>query len=82
MVQNSRSKRGCLLAPTLFNILIEQTMSDAWEEHDRMISISSRIIINLQFADDIDAVAEEDQEQEAEVESLNKTCTRCKTGMG
>ena len=58
-------------------------MSDALEEQDRTVIISSRIIINLQFADDIDAVAEEDQEQEdqeqeAQVESLNKTCTRYK----
>ena len=53
-------------------------MSDAVEEHDGKISISSRNIINLQFAMDIDAVAEEEQEQEIIVESLNKTCTRYK----
>ena len=39
------------------------------------ISISSRNIINLQFAEDTDAIAEEKQEQETLVESLNKTCT-------
>ena len=49
-------------------------MSDALEEHDGKISISSRNI-NLQFAEDIDAIAEEKQEQETLVESLNKTCT-------
>ena len=53
-------------------------MSDAVEEHDGKISISSRNIINLQFAVDIDAVAEEEQEQETIVESLSKTCTRYK----
>ena len=53
-------------------------MSDALEEYDGKVSISSRNIINLQFADDIDAVAEEEQEQEILVESLNKTCTRHK----
>ena len=53
-------------------------MFDAPEEHDRKISISSRNIINLQFASDIDAIAEEKQEQEILVESLNKTCTRYK----
>ena len=50
-------------------------MSNALEEHDRKISISSKNIINLQFAEDIDAMAEEKQEQETLVESLNKTCT-------
>ena len=45
-------------------------MSDALEEHDGKISISSRNIINLQFAEDIDAIAEEKQEQETLVESL------------
>ena len=32
----------------------------------------------LRFVDDIDALAEEEQEQEALVESLDKTCTRFK----
>ena len=75
MFQN-RVKKGCLLSPTLFNIYIEQIMSDALEEHDGKASISSRNIINLQFAKDIDAVADEEQEHETLVESLNKTCTR------
>ena len=52
-------------------------MSEAQEEHDGKVSIS-RNIIDLQFADDIDGVAEEEQEQEALIESLNKTCTRYK----
>ena len=43
-----------------------------------MVSISSRNTINLQFALDIDAVAEEKQEQETLVESVNKICTRYK----
>ena len=53
-------------------------MSDAMEEHHGKVSISSRNIITLQFAKEIEAVAEEEQEQETLVESLNKTCTRYK----
>ena len=53
-------------------------MSDALEEHDWKVSIGSRNITNLIFADDIDALAEEEQELEALVESLDKTCTRYK----
>ena len=39
---------------------------------------SARNITNLRFADNIDALAEEEQELEALVESLDKTCTRYK----
>ena len=52
-------------------------MSDALEEHDGKVSIGGRNITSLRFADDIDAVAEEEQELEA-LESLGKTCTRYK----
>ena len=51
-------------------------MSDALEELNRKVGIGSRNITNLRFADDIDALAEEEQELEALVESLDKTCTR------
>ena len=53
-------------------------MSDALEEHDGKVSIGCRNITNLRFAHDKDAVAEEEQELEALVESLDKTCTRYK----
>ena len=53
-------------------------MSDALEEHDGKVSIRGRNTTNLRYADDIDAVAEEEQELEALVESLDKICTRYK----
>ena len=71
-------RQGCLLSPTLFNIFLERIMSDALEEHDGKVSIGGRNITNLRFADDIDALAEEEQELEALVESLDKTYTRYK----
>ena len=40
-------------------------MSDALKEHDGKISVGSRNITNLRFANDIDALAEEEQELEA-----------------
>ena len=49
-------------------------MSDALEEHDGKVSIGGRNITNLRIADDIDALAEEEQE----LESRDKTCTRYK----
>ena len=45
-------------------------MSDAPEEHDVKVSISGRNITNLRFAHFIDALAEEERELEALVESL------------
>ena len=38
----------------------------------------AEIFTNLRFADDIDALAEKEQELEALVESLDKSCTRYK----
>ena len=52
-------------------------MSGALEEHDEKVSIGGRKFTNLRFADDIDALAEEEQEP-ALVESLDKICTRYK----
>ena len=66
-------RQGCLLSPSLLNICLERIMSDALEEHDRKVSIGCRNITNLRFADDIDALAEEEQELEALVESFDKT---------
>ena len=73
---NSRSKARYLLSPTLFSIFLERILSDALKEHDGKVSIGGRNITNLQFAADIDALAEEEQELEALVGSLDKTCTR------
>ena len=53
-------------------------MSGALEEHGRRASIGGRNITNLELAHDIDALAEEEQELEALVGSLDKTCTRYK----
>ena len=53
-------------------------LSDALKEHDGKVSIGGRNITNLRFADDIAALAEEEQDLGALVESLNKSCTRFK----
>ena len=58
-------RQGCLLSHTRFNIFIERIMSDALEEYEGKVSIGGRSITNLRFADDIDVLAEEEQELEA-----------------
>ena len=42
-----------------------RSLNDAVKEHDGMVSIGDRNITNLRFADDTDALAEEEQELEA-----------------
>ena len=71
-------RHGRLLSPTRSNIFLKRIMSDALEEHGRRVSIGVRNITNLEFANDSDAQAKEEQEFEALVESLDKTCTRYK----
>ena len=71
-------RQGCHLSPTLFSISLEWIMSEVLREHDGKVSIGGRNITNLRFADDIDALAEEEQGREALDKSLDKTCTRYK----
>ena len=75
-------RQGSLLLPTRFNIFIERIISDALEEHAGKVSTRGRDITNLRFADDTDALAKEEQELEALVESLDKTCTMYKIEIG
>ena len=74
--QENGVRQGCLLSPTRFNTFIERIMSNALEEHAVNVSIGGRTITNLRFANDIDALAEEEQELDALVERSDKTCTR------
>ena len=43
-----------------------------------MVSVGGRTIYNLRLADGFDALAKEEQELEALLKSLGKTCTRYK----
>ena len=76
---NSRSKARISSVTHPLQHFLERIMYVALEEHDEKVSIGGRNITNLRFADDIDAaLAEEDQELEALVERLDKTCTKYK----
>ena len=67
--------QGCLLSPTLFNIFLGKIMTDALEDHEGTVSIGSRTITNLRFADDIDGLAGEEEELANLVERLDKAST-------
>ena len=77
MVQNNRRNKARTSSVTHpFSNFLERIMSDALKEHNGKVSIGGRNITNLLFADNVDALAEEEQEVEALNESLDKTCTR------
>ena len=76
---NSRSKEKMSSVTYPFqHFFLERIMSDALEEHDGKVSIPGKNLTNLRIADVIDAPDEDEQELEALVESLDKTCTRSK----
>ena len=64
-------KQGWVLAPSS-----SKFMPDALKEHDGKVSTGGRNNTNLCFADNIDALAEEELEQKALVVSSDKLCTR------
>ena len=68
-------RQGCLLSPTLFNILLERIMTDALEDYEGNVTTGGRTISNLRFADDIDGLAGEEEELAKLVERLNKAST-------
>ena len=49
-------------------------MSGVLEGHAGKVSVGGRTFASLRFANDIDALAEEEQELEVLAESLDKTC--------
>ena len=68
-------RQGCLLSPTLFNILLERIMTDTLEDQDGTISTGGRTITNVRFANDIDGLAGEEEEPAKLVEHLEKAST-------
>ena len=53
-------RQGCLVSPTIFNIFLERSMSDALEDHRGSVSIGGRIKVKFRFTDDIVVNAEEE----------------------
>ena len=58
------------------NAILDCSQPPEEELHDDKVSISGRNITNLRFGDEMDALAEEEQNLEALVKSIDKTCTR------
>ena len=46
-------RQGCVLSPSLFNILAERVMREALEGYEGGVHIGGRWLTNLRYADDI-----------------------------
>ena len=68
-------RQGCLLSPTLFNIVLERIMTDALQDQEGTVSIGGRTITNLRFADDVDCLAGEKEDLANLAEHLDKAST-------
>ena len=55
-------RQGCLLSPVLFNLFLENIMTETLQNHQSTISIGGRSLCNLRFADDIDLMGGSKQE--------------------
>ena len=68
-------RQGCVLSPTLFNIVLEGILADTLEDHKGTVSIEGRTITNLHFADDIDGLAGQEQQLVKLVNHLEEAST-------
>ena len=68
-------RQGCLLSPCLFNIFLEQIMTEALEPFEGNVRIGGRSINNLRFADDIDLIAGSMTELAELTEQLEKSAS-------
>ena len=69
-------RQGCILSPCLFNIFLEQIMTDALESFEGSVGVGGRKFNNLRFADDIDLLAGSREELKELTERLDETTRR------
>ena len=65
-------RQGCPLSPVLFNIFLEQIMSDNLLNHHSSISIGGIEISRLRFSDEIDLISGSNDELQQLTNSLSK----------
>jgi hypothetical protein len=72
-------RQGCILSPDLFNLCLEHIMRaalDKREEENAGAKIGGLVLNNLRFADDISLIAEQLQQAQALLESIDKEALR------
>ena len=72
-------RQGCILSPLLFNIYLEEIMSEVQDNLKPSISTGGRPVWTLKFADDIDLIAGTDEELQNMTNQLSKCA--CRYGM-
>src|SRR5688572_16803738 len=65
-------RQGCVLSPSLFNILAERVMREALEGYDGGVQIGGRRLTNLQYADDIVLLISSEEELQMLIERLDR----------
>jgi len=68
-------RHGCLLSPCLFNISLEQIMTDALDSFEGNVRVGGGDISNLRFVDDIDLIAGSMKELAELTERLDKSAS-------
>ena len=71
-------RQGCILSPLLFNIYLEEIMSEVQDDITASISIGGRLVWNLTFSDEIDLIAGTNNELQYMTNQLSK----CASGYG
>ena len=70
------ARQGCNLSPYLFNFLLEAIMQHALAETEAGVTISGEVVNNLRFADDIDLIAETEEQLQELTDRVNTTSAR------
>src|SRR6218665_3541746 len=65
-------RQGCVLSPTLFNIVAEMVMRETLEGYEGGVQIGGRRITNLRYADDIILKANTVEELQTLTRRLNE----------
>jgi len=68
-------REGCLLSPCLFDIFLEQIITEALKSFEGNVRIGERSINNLRFADDLDLIAGIMKELAELTERLDKSAS-------
>ena len=69
-------QQGCLLSPLLFNLFLEEIMSETLENAEEGAVIGGRKIARLQFVDDIALLGNTKEEVQDLTARLNRTSKR------
>ena len=68
--------QGCQLSLTLFNLFLDEIMSETQSNYSSFMSVGGTPFWNLKFADDIDLLAGTNEELQGLADVLSRSATR------